>query len=407
MRQKLYIEKCNAGFLPKGIEMSETGSTENTQRASDGLHERNVPAEELPCLEVIAQGGAGAVLRDSDTGKFFLLKHDSLRVKQELQKAQSLVEKRKWKKKWFLISSYVAFLLVAYPFVMIIDPLSFSEATANNAFLAWAIALVVAMGAMIWFADDLTSKSSSFIDADDAVQRQKISAKSEEGWLRSLAKKFSKSAASVSDIRPDISTEFDDDMLGGFESVNLVPRDRFERYMREIVLSLDSQINLSERKASILLDKGTSYIRNGIIFYVLSIIAWQIIERNTPLSTIAILGMVSCSLTFLVIEFLAAWFLRQYRSFVDASTNLIRVKSVFSRNLLAYFGMKEFSLDEDVEAMASIRTELLAILSQDIKWPDVHVGPPGDFNHMMEMFDSFTKFVDKAKGLVRPEKSEG
>ncbi len=387
--------------------MSETGSADNKQRASDGSHERNLLTEELPSLDVIVQGAGGAVLRDPDTGKAFLLKHDSLRIQQELQKSKTLVEKRKWKKKWFLISSYVAFLLVAYPFVMIIDPFSFSEETANSAFLAWAVALVIAMGAMIWFADDLTSKSSSFIDADDAVQRQKVSAKSEEGWLRSLAKKFSKNTASVSDVKPDISTEFDDDMLEGFERANVVPRDKFEKYMREIVLSLDSQINLSERKASILLDKGTSYIRNGIIFYVLSIVTWQIIERNTPLSTIAILGMVSCSLTFLVIEFLAAWFLRQYRSFVDASTNLIRVKSVFNRNLLAYFSMKEFSLDGDVEAMTTIRTELLTVLSQDIKWPDLQVGPPGDFNHMMEMFDSFTKFVDKAKGLVRPEKSEG
>ncbi len=386
--------------------MSDTGSNENTTRASDGSSAQSLPPEELPGLEIIGENSNGAVLLDVDTRKVFFLKYGDLRILRELKETERLINSRRRKKKWVLMSGYVAALLIALPFGMIIDPESFFRATANNGFLAWAAALISAMGTMLWFADDLTSKSSSFIDADNAVQFQKVSAKSEEGWLRSLAKRFSNGVGSVSDIKPDISTEFDDDMLEGFGNVNLIPRDRFEKYMREIVLSLDSQINLSERKASILLDKGTSYIRNGIIFYVLSIIAWQIIERNAPLSTIAILGMVSCSLTFLVIEFLAAWFLRQYRSFVDASTNLIRVKSVFNRNLLAYFAMKEFSLDEDMEAMTSIRTELLAILSQDIKWPDIHVGPPGDFNHMMEMFDSFTKFVDKAKGLVRPEKSE-
>lgn len=259
------------------------------------------------------------------------------------------------------------------------------------------------------------SRSSSFIDIDNKSERDRLNL-SELKAAIAMAKaeaQAPESRAKDLPVRP-VENAVPADAQGTVSisdtySGEIVPpsivTDRFEAYVREVIASLDNQISLSERKSSTLLDRGTSYIVGGIIFYVVSVLFWQVILVFTELSTKTILGMLSCSLTFLVIEFLAAWFLRQYRSYVDAAANYVRVRSVFNRYLLCYLGMKEFAQD-DAAGLTKMRAELLKVLSQEIKWPEVKSGKNGDFNHMMEMFESLTAFVDKARHLVRPGKTE-
>lgn len=169
----------------------------------------------------------------------------------------------------------------------------------------------------------------------------------------------------------------------------------FDQYLKSIIRSLDKNIELADNKASLLLDKGTTYLWRGILFYVLSIVVWQVATAYFKVGEYAIWGMVSCSMTFLVVEFLAAWFLRQYKSFTDSSFNLVRVKSVFNRYFLSYLAIKEFS--DSSQHLVDMRLQMLKVLEEDIKWLDPALQKGGDLNHMVAMFESVSGLVEKLK----------
>ncbi|MEE5107990.1 hypothetical protein V2J92_25935 [Pseudomonas alliivorans] len=184
--------------------------------------------------------------------------------------------------------------------------------------------------------------------------------------------------------------------------VGVSATDSFEIYVREIIVSLDSQIEWMERKGSNLLDRGRGSLRNGIYFYVVSIVIWQLYAwASKSVTDIMIYGIVSCSLAFIVMEFSAAWFLREYRAYVAASSHLEKVKSLYNRYLLSYLGIKAFASDDEA-GLAKMRSELLKALAQDVSWPEAGKGKSNDFNHMVEMLDSLSGFIGKAKGVIAP-----
>ncbi|RMP59449.1 hypothetical protein ALQ18_01385 [Pseudomonas marginalis pv. marginalis] len=178
----------------------------------------------------------------------------------------------------------------------------------------------------------------------------------------------------------------------------------FERYMLDLTRYLETHISVSEKKASLLLDKGTSYLWRGIVFYILSIVVWQVVTAFFKLGEYVVWGMVSCSLTFLVVEFLAAWFLRQYKSFTDAAFNLVRVKSVFNRYFLSYLAIKEFS--SSIEDVAGMRAQMLKVIEEDIKWLEPAPQKLGELNHMVAMFESMSGFVEKLKTSSKSPESK-
>ncbi|BBP82866.1 hypothetical protein PHLH8_25080 [Pseudomonas sp. Pc102] len=165
----------------------------------------------------------------------------------------------------------------------------------------------------------------------------------------------------------------------------------FERHIKEIVASLDNQIATAEEKSSKLLDKGTMYLRRGIYFYVTTIIIWQIVIWWKGLGGHVWLGVASCSLTFIVIEFLAAWYLKQYRNYVDSSVSYLRAKSVFNRYLLSYHAINENRL----HGFEQHKESLLKVLEEEIQWPDLKDINKNDFNYMVEAINSFHSLLDK------------
>jgi hypothetical protein len=169
----------------------------------------------------------------------------------------------------------------------------------------------------------------------------------------------------------------------------------FDVYMKSLIGALDVNIEIADKKASLLLDKGTTYLWRGIMFYVLSIVVWQVVTVNFKVGDFAVWGMISCSMTFLVVEFLAAWFLRQYKSFTDSSFNLVRVKSVFNRYFLSYLAIKEFS--ESPQHLVDMRVQMLKVLEEDIKWLEPAPQKAGELNHMIAMFESVSGLVEKLK----------
>lgn len=169
----------------------------------------------------------------------------------------------------------------------------------------------------------------------------------------------------------------------------------FEDYVSKVVYALDARINLSESKAKELLSSGKAYLFWGIACYAVAVVLWQVAEHVWGYSHFLLLGMISTSVTFVVVEFLAAWFLKQYRSYVDSSIVYLSVRSAFNRYLLTYYTVNQFS--NNPEALKV----LVDMLSEEIKWPAHKDMAGNDFNYMMESMSSVVSLVDKLKSSVR------
>ncbi|WP_236522348.1 hypothetical protein, partial [Pseudomonas syringae] len=179
-----------------------------------------------------------------------------------------------------------------------------------------------------------------------------------------------------------------------------------ESHILGVIKSLEQHIDLSDKKASRLLDTGTMYLRRGIYFYVSSIFVWQLVAHIWGVDRSLIFGVVSCSLTFLVVEFLAAWFLKQYRNFNDSSMQFMRVKSTFDRYLLSYHTIAQFSGDQE-SAKAEARALMLKVLEESVRWPELNALKSTDVNHMVQMFESVGSVLDRVKDLaMKKEKQE-
>lgn len=179
----------------------------------------------------------------------------------------------------------------------------------------------------------------------------------------------------------------------------------FARYYVDVKNVLQEKASNADAKASLLLDRGVAYSRLGIVFFAVSIIAWQILSWQHGFQKQFIYGIVSCSLLFITIEFLSAWFLRQYVQFVDTSTYLMKVKSIFDRYLLTYLA----ALDERMLALTDKNTVagVLTILKDDIKWPDSYLLKSGEVSFAREMMESLASVAKAVQASAKPEKKDG
>ncbi|MFM2615520.1 hypothetical protein [Vibrio campbellii] len=179
--------------------------------------------------------------------------------------------------------------------------------------------------------------------------------------------------------------------------------DSFEDYFNSIRSVLLEQARVADKKASILLDKGTAYSKAGITFFVVSIISWQLLAWWTEFKPQYIYGIVSCSLLFIFIEFLAAWFLKQYRHFVDTSTYLIKVKSIFDKYMLSFLAIK--TLGNNSDNQDAKYQAMLKVLEDDIKWPEAYLFKNGDVSFAKEALETMTHFAKAMKSEVKNNRS--
>ncbi|RZZ88368.1 hypothetical protein [Pseudoxanthomonas winnipegensis] len=169
----------------------------------------------------------------------------------------------------------------------------------------------------------------------------------------------------------------------------------FVLYFESIRSLLEQKAEVADKKASILLDKGTAYSRFGIGFFVFAIITWQVVAHYTGFQIQYIYGIVSTSLLFVFIEFLSAWFLKQYRQFVDTSTYLIKVKSIFDKYMLVYLAGKE-AIAEGHDSRKATRM-LFGLLSEEIAWPDTYLTKNPDVNFAKEALEAMTLMIKSIK----------
>ncbi|WP_395738328.1 hypothetical protein [Prosthecobacter sp.] len=170
----------------------------------------------------------------------------------------------------------------------------------------------------------------------------------------------------------------------------------FTSYFTSIVETLEAKADAADEKASILLNKGTSYSKWGIAFFIVSIATWQVLAWANQFQNQFLYGIISCSILFAFIEFLSAWFLRQYRHFVDTSTYLLRVKSILDRYLLTYLAAKEQAkVDGSIDGKAF--TALNALLKEPIKWPETELFDKANTNFAKDAAESITFLAKELK----------
>lgn len=175
----------------------------------------------------------------------------------------------------------------------------------------------------------------------------------------------------------------------------------FEIYISSVLKSLSSYAESSEVTATKLLDKGVAFMAGGLIFYIVAIVIWQAFANLThPDPNVMYIGMGACSMTFVVIEFLAAWFFKQYRYYVEVSLSCLRVRSVYDRYLLNYYSLREFEGD----LHDASRTKMTEILKEDVGWPSYKKGSTNDFNYMIESMSAAHASLDKMKSLFDSKK---
>lgn len=147
-----------------------------------------------------------------------------------------------------------------------------------------------------------------------------------------------------------------------------IPKEKiidFSGKIEEISTSLQQQAETYDAKASALLDKGVVFAGGGIIFFLASIFGWQIyIAYSKEFQTAHIYGIVSCGSLFVAVELISAWFLKQYRNFIDSATELLKIKAIFDKFILLKLASDDSSSSEVLEA------QLGTALARDFCWPE-------------------------------------
>ncbi|WP_409289505.1 hypothetical protein [Pseudomonas sp. KCJK8927] len=185
----------------------------------------------------------------------------------------------------------------------------------------------------------------------------------------------------------------------------------FEKYMTSILGSLSVYAVRSEETATKLLGKGVAFMAGGLFFYVLAIVLWQVFANLLkPDEKVMYVGMAACSMTFIVIEFLAAWFFKQYRYYVEVSMACMRVRSAYDRQLLMFYAQREIhthATNDDVGELSGSMERLFEVLQRDVNWPSYNAGKENDFNYMVESVGVMHSSMEKVKGLFQsPGKGE-
>ncbi|OTG69897.1 hypothetical protein B9T38_14030 [Acinetobacter sp. ANC 4218] len=170
--------------------------------------------------------------------------------------------------------------------------------------------------------------------------------------------------------------------------------DSFKLYFLKIVNTLEEKSIDSDKKASILLDNGKLYFITGITYFIIAIIFWQIyISYIGDFKTNHIYGIISTSLVFIFIQFISAWYLRQYKSFSDTSTYLTKIKSIFDKYMLIYLVSSEKG-DKDF-------TILMEQLSSEIKWPETYLLKSADISFAKDALETMTTMAQTFKNEVK------
>lgn len=290
------------------------------------------------------------------------------------------------------IYNTVLLVVLGVLFSLVLKVAPVSDSIREEVILSWQFISISVMGFLlllytIW--SDALISDVSFVGLDERNRY--------EGWTyaRQAAGKFKD--LSVADIElVNRLAETPAKKLAGHS---------FADNMRSIVDSLDKQITYAEEKASTLLEVGRGFVRGGISLYILSIFLWQayLYYIDFKFNAGIVIGMASTTLIFLIMEFLGAWYLKQYRHYGDSAFSYMKVRSSYNRYMLAFCAIAECTTDDYPKA----QEEMLRVLSESVSWPDIKDVNSNDFNYMLQSVESMGAVLEKMKGIFGKGKNAG
>ncbi len=172
----------------------------------------------------------------------------------------------------------------------------------------------------------------------------------------------------------------------------------FSSYFINISSFLEDKIVSTEENANSLLRTGKTFAFGGILFYISSIVAWQLLSNDQDdFKAKHIYGIISCSFLFIFIECISAWFLKQYRYFIDTSTFITKTKTILDRYMLTFLLKEEF---KEPEYVSKHLDHLQKILSEQITWPENNSLTKESHSFLveaMEQMSTMAKIITKQK----------
>lgn len=298
------------------------------------------------------------------------------------------------------IVAYIACLLFLYGLLSFGRP-ELIEIAFSNPVALFSLVLGAGVAVVVFTVQLSLLGSATFQKVSSAEGRVKLgnSLGKLSAWIIKATTGISFATVDEVQVNKEIPTQRDEVREEHFSYGAAGADTPFEKYISKILRSLAAHAEASENTASKLLDKGVAFMAGGIVFYVLAIVLWQVFKNIlNPDEHIMYVGMAACSMTFVVIEFLAAWFFKQYRYYVEISLACLRVRSVYDRFLLGYYAVREFDSEEKLGACE----KMVAMLEEDVKWPTPKSAIETDFNYMLESMSSAHTSIEKLKGIFRP-----
>lgn len=300
--------------------------------------------------------------------------------------------------------AYASALTIVYGLLSFNRPELISKAFENKAAL---VALLFGSGvALIAFAINMSALGRATFEKASGIERYKVPPLMSTFTQWALRAATGVEVSQVDESGGRVEKGKAKDELAGYKEDSFSygafsSNTPFEAHISNVLKSLSAYATSSEITATKLLDKGVSFMAGGLVFYVLAIAVWQIFANFThPDPHVMYVGMAACSMTFVVVEFLAAWFFKQYRYYVEVSLSCLRVRSVYDRYLLSYYSLREFNSESD----ASIRNQMTESLKEDVNWPAYKGSVANDFNYMIESMGAAHTSMDKMKDLFQSKK---
>ena len=95
---------------------------------------------------------------------------------------------------------------------------------------------------------------------------------------------------------------------------------------------------------------------------------------------------------FLVIEFLSAWYLKQYRHCRQTAIHLKKARCIFDRYMLSFLAMKDACCIHAVHREQAV-AGILQILRDEVKWPDAELLKRDEVGFVRELMHSASEFM--------------
>ena len=292
---------------------------------------------------------------------------------------------------------YVSVLVVIFIliFLLVLKVAPFSPQIRDEVIDSWEFVSVFCIGFLLVFyriwSNGFVSDNVSFVGLDERNRY-------EGSTYSQMSADF---ARQIKIIKSEITS--------GDKAVE-VPTKKISSYsfaenMRLIIESLDKQITYAEEKASTLLEVGRGFVRGGISLYIASIFIWQayLYYINFEFKAGVIIGMASTTMIFLIMEFLGAWYLKQYRHYGDSAFSYMKVRSSYNKYMLAFCAISEYTTDDYPNA----KEEMLRVLAESEKWPEIKEVNSNDFNYMLQSVESMGTVFEKLKGVFGRNSNTG